>query len=55
MGLVLLDNPPLEELTAALGEVGRNEFLMVCAPLPRRDRLASEPSRDPVTANIRSQ
>jgi kynurenine formamidase len=34
MGLVLLDNPPLEELTAALRDVGRFEFLLVCAPLP---------------------
>lgn len=34
MGLVLLDNPPLDELTAAVEEVDRHEFLLVCAPLP---------------------
>jgi hypothetical protein len=34
MGLVLLDDPPLEELTAALRDIGRFEFLLACAPLP---------------------
>jgi kynurenine formamidase len=34
MGLVLLDNPELEELTGAVAEEGRAEFLLTCAPLP---------------------
>jgi kynurenine formamidase len=34
MGLVMLDNPELEELTAAVADEGRAEFLLTCAPLP---------------------
>jgi hypothetical protein len=34
MGLVLLDNPAMEELAAAVAEEGRSEFLLTCAPTP---------------------
>jgi kynurenine formamidase len=34
MGLVMLDNPEVEELAAAVAAEGRSEFLLTCAPLP---------------------
>ncbi len=34
MGLVLLDCPAVEDLATAVGEEGRAEFLLTCAPLP---------------------
>jgi hypothetical protein len=33
MGLVLLDNLEVEELTRVAGELGRATFLLTCAPL----------------------
>jgi kynurenine formamidase len=33
MGLVMLDNPALEELTVVVRELNRSEFMLVCAPL----------------------
>lgn len=33
MGLVFLDNPTMEELSAVAASVGRYEFLLACAPL----------------------
>jgi kynurenine formamidase len=33
MGLVMLDNPEVEELATAAGELGRRDFLLTCAPL----------------------
>jgi kynurenine formamidase len=34
MGLVMLDNPEVEDLAHAVAEEGRAEFLLTCAPLP---------------------
>jgi len=34
MGLVLLDNPGVEQLAAVALELGRWEFLLTCAPMP---------------------
>jgi len=34
MGLVLLDNPAVEDLAAAVAAENRAEFLLTCAPLP---------------------
>jgi kynurenine formamidase len=34
MGLVLLDNPAVEELARVTRQLGRSAFLLTCAPLP---------------------
>ena len=34
MGLVMLDNPAVEDLVRAVAEEGRSTFLLTCAPLP---------------------
>ena len=34
MGLVMLDNPEVEDLARAVADEGRAEFLLTCAPLP---------------------
>jgi len=33
MGLVMIDNPDIEELNAYATRTGRYEFLLTCAPL----------------------
>jgi len=41
MGLVLLDNPTVEELAKVARELGRSAFLLTCAPLPIRGGTGS--------------
>jgi len=41
MGLVLLDNPAVEELADVVQEVGRSAFLLTCAPLALRGGTGS--------------
>ena len=41
MGLVLLDNPNVEELAEVVQKTGRAEFLLTCAPLPIRGGTGS--------------